>query len=205
MNNPNRDNILLKVNDTGECIAISTYDRAHGRKGRFLIVKHQLMKWDGVSTLYDMDCGNFLKMQGDGESIRMEFYWISSCGNGTFHGFTQMLNVPRDLFFDVMRCGTMLRWLYKPDKSGASIDTRNACRTLRMVQKSKAEKRALSKAMRDLFHWHGDRVKLYNDGGSDFFFSTEGGWNINGGLILHSDTIRTPRGNFSRFRYSVHT
>lgn len=201
----NQGNILLKVSENGECIAISTYDRTHGRRGRFLVVKSQLTEWDGISTFYDMDCGNLLKMKGDGENISMELYWISSSCDGTFHGFTQTLTVSSDLFFDVVYCGTSLRWLYKPSESGASIDTRSACRTLRMIQGDKAAKRALSKAMRDLFHWHGDHVTLYNDGNRDFYFSTEGGWNINGGLILHSDTVRTPRGSFSRCHYSIHT
>lgn len=205
--NPNHDNILLKVSNDGECIAISTYDRTHGRRGRFLVVKSQLTEWDGISTTYDMDCGNLLKMQGDngGDSIRMEFYWISSYSDGTFQGFTQSVTVPSELLFDVVYCGTSLRYLCQPDNRGASIDTRSACRTLRMVQSDKAAKRALSKAMRDLFHWHGDHVTLFNDGTRDFYFSTEGGWKINGGLILHRDMVRTPRGNFSRCHYSIHT
>ena len=104
--NPNHDNILLKVSNDGECIAISTYDRTHGRRGRFLVVKSQLTEWDGISTTYDMDCGNLLKMQGDnsGDSIRMEFYWISSYSDGTFQPFdntqAQIVDLPNvRLFF----------------------------------------------------------------------------------------------------------
>ena len=37
ISNPNLPNILLKAERRDNLIAIQTYDRAHGRKGRFLI------------------------------------------------------------------------------------------------------------------------------------------------------------------------
>jgi hypothetical protein len=206
--NPNHDNILLKVSNDGECIAISTYDRAHGRRGRFLVVKSRITEWDGISTTYDMDCGNLLKMQGDnsGDSIRMEFYWISMLQRRHLPRLhAKCVTVPANC--SLMCCIAERRFATcaSPTIAALLLIRGARCRTLRMVQSDKAAKRALSKAMRDLFHWHGDQVTLFNDGTRDFYFSTEGGWKINGGLILHRDTVRTPRGNFSRCHYSIHT
>ena len=62
ISNPNLPNILLKAERRDNLIAIQTYDRAHGRKGRFLICMDALQAWldgDRERPFYDSDCGNF--------------------------------------------------------------------------------------------------------------------------------------------------
>jgi hypothetical protein len=66
------------------------------------------------------------------------------------------------------------------------------------------ERRALSKALRDNWHWSREEtISLYADWNNSFFFQAE---TISGGLCQHTDTItgkdRKPR---DRIRYSVHT
>ena len=53
----NTSNILIKLTADDDFIAISTYCRKHGRKGRFLIFKERLQRVlkEDSGTLYDSD------------------------------------------------------------------------------------------------------------------------------------------------------
>ncbi len=69
---------------------------------------------------------------------------------------------------------------------------------------NKLERRALSKALRDNWHWsHSEQVNLYADWNNSFFFDTE---TISGGLCKHTDMLTGKDGYpRERIRYSIHT
>ena len=64
MSYSNTPNILIKLTADDDFIAISTYCRKHGRKGRFLIFKERLQQVleEDSGTLYDLDCGNHVTL-----------------------------------------------------------------------------------------------------------------------------------------------
>ena len=92
ISNPNLPNILLKAERRDNLIAIQTYDRAHGRKGRFLICMDALQAWldgDRERPFYDSDCGNFLVLRLYGGFCKMQLFWLSEYGSGDLHGIRQ--------------------------------------------------------------------------------------------------------------------
>ena len=99
ISNPNLPNILLKAERRDNLIAIQTYDRAHGRKGRFLICMDALQAWldgDRERLFYDSDCGNFLVLRLYGGFCKMQLFWLSEYGSGDLHGIRQEVEIPED-------------------------------------------------------------------------------------------------------------
>ena len=97
ISNPNLPNILLKAERRDNLIAIQTYDRAHGRKGRFLICMDALQAWldgDRERPFYDSDCGNFLVLRLCGGFCKMQLFWLSEYGSGDLHGIRQDVELP---------------------------------------------------------------------------------------------------------------
>ena len=63
MSNPNSGNVLIRLTADEHFIAVSTYCRDRGRRGRFLIGRDWMERLldDGRNVRYDMDCGNHLR------------------------------------------------------------------------------------------------------------------------------------------------
>jgi len=196
------ENILVKVVCDDAFVTIRTYSRAHGRKGRLLLVSENV--WDALwndSIHYDSDCGHIAEIQRRGDFVSFSIFWLSYYGCDTVEGLVQRFKLPhRDLSFMLQEGGEQ-KYLCKPPARAAKIDLSRASRTLRNVLKDSKTKRALSKAMRDCFQWPGETVYLSSDGKTDFYFTTESGYPKNGGLVLHERT----RGNYHGVYYSVHT
>ena len=207
--NPNLPNILLKAERRDNLITIQTYDRAHGRKGRFLICMDALQAWldgDRERPLYDSDCGNFLVLRMYGGFCNMQLFWLSEYSNGDLHGIRQNVEIPENQLLTLMQDGTPIRYLSKPQTCNVRIDAVPSAKIIRSIQKDKNKRRAFSKAMRDNFRWKdSSHITLYPDGADSFYFDASGSWPLCGGLILHNDIIRTPQGNLSKLYYGIHT
>lgn len=109
------------------------------------------------------------------------------------------------MFATLMDTGETIRYLYRPQNPQAHINAVPAAMVIRKVRSSSITRRALSKALRDNFHWKGDTVTLYRDGGKGFYFRTSSGCPAEGGLILHHTMINTSVGVRPMVYYSVHT
>lgn len=221
--NPNLHNILVKMFMTDNCIALRTYDRVHGGRGRFLIIRDRFAMWlkgmpeiedddarEALSVMfngafYDTDCGHMLIARRDGQNVHFEVMWLSSYGNGDVRGFTQHFDVPIVRLIALVDEHINIQLVQRENGGGARISCKNASGVIQRIQQDKRIFSAFRKAMRDCFRWRGDTVTLYADGRYDFYFSAEGRWSINGGLILHESTVQTRIGMLPKVYYGIHT
>ncbi len=207
VNNSNMATVLVKMSRTDEFVAISTYCRQIGRRGRFLILADSLRRVldeDHVSVL-DTDCGHHVQIHKYNGMLHITFDWLSEYGDGHLKGFRQRVAVPCEVFGQLLETGASVTYLYRPHEAQARIDTSHIANVIRTINEDSVVRRALSKAMRDHFHWDADQVTLYWDGDKDFFFRTASGCPAEGGLILHQSSVRTPIGMRPRLYYGVHT
>lgn len=201
--------ILVKMQRDDNMIALRTYSRKSGARGRFLILVDALQAWlDGERErpFYDADCGNFLVLRLYGGFSMIQLFWLSEYSNGDLHGIRQNVEIPENQLLTLMRNGTSVRYLSKPQTCNVRIDAIPSTKAIRSIQKDKNKRRAFSKAMRDNFRWKdSSRVTLYPDGADSFYFDASGSWPLCGGLILHNDIIRTPQGSLPKLYYGIHT
>lgn len=200
-----KGSIKVELGNDGNYVGISTYERSHGSKGRFLLSWHLVM--DALTggenrSLYDTDCGNFAELWREGEHLFIRFTWLSQYDRDRVQGFIQTVRLPKKLMIAMLEEKGRRKYLCQPIRRQARIDSLNASETIRRVLKSKLTKRAFSKAMRECFMWPGDEVKLYNDGIYNFYFTTKSGFPKCGGLILHEGGERTTH---PYVYYSIHT
>ena len=194
----NMDDIMLKVEKDGNWLRLSTYDRKHGKSGRFLSgieqVMYELEKNDYVSFV-DADCGNFLHFRRNKGKVLLDFVWIR--GNDNFTGHRQHAEISYDALRQMCYGENFTqKFLCHAENSySAKIDASNACRNIRRAIAEKHSRRAFIRAMRNSFRWKDERVTLYNDGQYDFFFQTDKC--LCGGLIRHEHD--------GKITYSVHT
>lgn len=200
----NLNNVLVTMSTDESFIGIRTYDRQHGSRGRFLIARSKLRRLldeAGALTICDEDCGDYVKITRQRESLHFSFTWLSTNSDWSVTGFRQDILVPN------LKIRLMLDWLdsvkhlYIPMVPTASIISTPAASTIREIMKDKRVRRAFSKAMRDCFRWPKDEITLYRDGKYSFFFTTRSGYPKNGGLILHE----SERDGHPYIYYSVHT
>ena len=207
MLNSNTSNVLIKLTADDDFIAISTYCRKHGRKGRFLIFKERLQRVleEDSGTLYDLDCGNHVAFHNYNNTLHITFDWLCEYSDGSLKGLRQWVEVPIEIFAKVMETGKSTRYLFRPRQGQAHINAIPAAKVIHEVQESCILRSAFRKALRDSFRWKGDTVTLYRDFGKSFYFETASGCPASGGLILHETTIHTPVGVKPKLYYSVHT
>lgn len=201
--------ILVKMQRDDNMIALRTYSRKGGARGRFLILVDALQAWldgDREHPFYDADCGNFLVLRLYGGFSMIQLFWLSEYSNGDLHGIRQNVEIPENQLLMLMQNGTPIRYLSKPQTCNVRIDAVPSAKVIRSIQKDKNKRRAFSKAMRNNFRWKdSSRVTLYPDGTDSFYFDASGNWPLCGGLILHNDIIRTPHGSLSKLYYGIHT
>lgn len=207
MSNPNTPNVLIHLTTDEFFVAISTYCRAHGRRGRFLVSRDQVahLLEGSVTTLYDADCGNHLRAHVSDGVVCLTLDWLSEYSDATLRGFRQRVEISTQTLSDLLRTGDPARVLYRPTDTHARVDISHAASTIRQVRQDGLASRALSKALRDCFRWRGETVTLYRDGALDFAFSTSSRCPAFGGLVRHETTVSTPVGARPRVYYSVHT
>ena len=137
--------------------------------------------------------------------LHITFDWLSEYGDGHLKGFRQHVVVPCEVFGRLLETGAPATYLYRPHDAQARIDTSHVASVIQTISEDSVVRRALSKAMRDHFHWDADTVTLYRDGNRDFSFRTASGCPSAGGLILHQSSVRTPIGMRPKLYYGVHT
>ena len=203
----NAHDVLVKVALTDQFVALSTYCRQIGRRGRFLILTDSLRRVldEECITVLDTDCGHHIQIRKYNNMLHITFDWLSEYGDGHLKGFRQHVVVPCEVFSRLLETGAPVTYLYRPHEARAQIDTSHVSHVIRTINEDSVVRRALSKAMRDHFHWDADQVTLYRDGDTDFFFRTTSGCPAEGGLILHQSSVRTPIGMRPRLYYGVHT
>lgn len=199
------DSILVKLECNNAYFGIRTFDRTHGRKGRYLIVVSRLkeiLSTDASDVALDTDYPNIAVFQHRDGLLKVKLLWLTLLHNNDVIGFIQRIDIPDSLVSAVVNDHKPKSFLMKPHDRSSHIDTQGSASTIRNVLKSKYQRRAFSKAMRDSFQWGDEEVvTLTSDGKDDFYFTTKSGYPKNGGLILHQG-IR--KGHPSLF-YSVHT
>lgn len=199
--------IMVKISLDGYYLAISTYCRKHGRRGRFLIETQSVRDLlDGnIGTLHDMDCGSHVKIYRFGSDICISFDWLSQYPDDELRGFRQYCEVPSYLLAAVLDVGEPVRYLFQQHHKPAHFDFTDAGSNIRHILSNKIQRRAFIKAMRDNFAWPDTTVSMCPDGIDDFYFITDNGYPKNGGLIYHWGPIKTPTGVRPRYYYAVHT
>ena len=201
--------ILVKMQRDDNMIALRTYSRKGGARGRLLIFADALQAWldgDRERPFYDADCGNFLILRLYGGFSMIQLFWLSEYSNGDLHGIRQNVEIPENQLLMLVQNGTPIRYLSKPQTCNVRIDAVPSAKAIRSIQKDKNKRRAFSKAMRDNFRWKdSSRITLYPDGADSFYFEASGSWPLCGGLILHDGIVRTPQGNLSKLYYGIHT
>lgn len=203
----NTPNVLIHLTADEYYVAISTYCRSHGRRGRFLVFRDLVARLlDGsIAMLYDADCGNHLRAHVSDGVVCIAFDWLSEYSDGTLKGFRQRVEIPAQSLTDLLRTGSPARVLYRPTDTHARVDISHAASTIRRVRQDGLASRALSKALRDSFQWRGETVTLYRDGPLGFTFTTASGRPAFGGLVRHETTVSTPVGAKPKVYYPVHT
>ena len=76
--------VLAHIKADGDFIAIRTFSRAIGRRGRFLILWEHLREWletHPERSFYDRDCGHYLHLWLEGGTCHFTFSWLSACGD----------------------------------------------------------------------------------------------------------------------------
>ena len=203
----NAHDVLVKAGLTDQFVALSTYCRQIGCRGRFLILTDSLRRVldEECITVLDTDCGHHVQIRKYNSMLHITFDWLSEYGDGCLKGFRQHVVVPCEVFGRLLETGASGTYLYRPHEARARIDTSHVAHVIRTINEDSVVRRALSKAMRDHFHWDADQVTLYRDGDKDFYFRTASGCPSEGGLILHQSSVRTPIGMRPRLYYGVHT
>lgn len=199
--------VLTHIKADGDFIAIRTFSRAIGRRGRFLILRERLREWlekYSERSFYDRDCGHYLQLWLEGGVCRFTFSWLSACGD-RLSGYEQCVELPLGKLKQAIYESVGIRHLYIPAVATAKVEL--SCRHDRFepIAANNRLRRAFSKAMRDCFQWPGELVRLSPDGGAHFYFTTRSGFPACGGLILHESAVKTPCGNRQKLFYSIHT
>lgn len=199
------DNILVDIGSDGEFVGISTYERKHVSRGRFLfawaIILKVLMGKGGMTTL-DTDCGHFAEVWREDEELWIRFTWLNTYGNVMVQGFKQTIRIPKSLLLSMLGTKCRRKYLCQPIRRQAKIDASNVCDEIRLILKNKYTRRAFIRAMRDCFKWPGDEVTLYRDGTYSFYFTTKSGFPKCGGLVLHESGPNPYR---PEIYYAIHT
>ena len=100
MDNPNTSNVLIKLSADDDFIAVSTYCRNHGHRGRSLILRDGIKQVlsGNLGTLYDSDCGNNVSIHNYDNRFHLTFDWLTEYSDGTLKGFRQRIEVPCEVF-----------------------------------------------------------------------------------------------------------
>lgn len=194
--NSNRDDIKVTLSNSSGLLAVSTYSRVCGRHGRFLFV-HNLLN-DG--EVCEQDCGNFARVLTFNGNVTFDFAWLDGFGDRVT-GFRQTFELPAELIRRAMD-GEKVTYLYRPNYAPPKIVVQ---RTSASIVGDSLKRRALSKALRDNFHYrNAGTVVLYKDGPDDFFFRVDNE-RLSGGLILSQRSRQINGRERTGYYYSVHT
>lgn len=204
---PRDRHVLAHITSDGDFLAVHTFSRAIGRRGRFLILRERLREWletHPEHSFYDRDCGHYLQLRLNGNTCRFTFSWLSACGD-RLSGYEQLFELPLGKLKQAVYEGMEIRHLYIPAAATAKVELSCQHDRFAPIAANGRLRRAFSKAMRDCFQWPGELVRLSPDGSTHFYFTTRSGFPACGGLILHESAVKTPCGNRQKLFYSIHT
>lgn len=191
------NSVKVTLSNSNGLLAVSTYSRICGRHGRFLFVRNLLN--DG--EVCEQDCGSFVRVITYSGRVTFDFAWLDGVGD-RITGFRQAFELPTDLIRRAMD-GERVTYLYHPQTRTTKIVVK---RELTEIISNPSKRRALSKALRDYFHYGADEVvTLYKDGANDFVFRTRSGYPSCGGLILSQRSRQVNGCERTGYYYSVHT
>ena len=196
--------ILVSLIPDGDFIALTTISRQYSKSQRFLLCVDILKAFLNGTTpvLYDSDLNNFLRgWYIDAETISLRITWLGSTCNDQVSGHIERLDLPVSLLIAAM--DHPVRHLVHKESMQCPIRLSPSAQNM-VADLDHLERRALSKALRDNWHWsYPEAVTLYADWNDHFYFHTE---SICGGLCRHTNTVPgTDRKPHLRIRYSVHT
>ena len=188
------NSLLLKLGFDGDFFSFSTYSRAHGHHGRFLVSPDVLkLAMESDKTIIDKDISSFIETRtqhsGGRYVLNVRFTWLNIFADGSVHGVQQSAKIPLYLIRYILRTGETIKFLYQEPVAQARIDLSRAGETIRHIIGDKRKRRALCKAMRNCFQWADETVSLYSDFNDNFYFTTESGFPSDGGLVLFENTI----------------
>lgn len=198
------DGTLVKMELTGNCSALTTYSRKHGRSRRFLIYREHLDDlWNGAKC-FDDDIYGFLSVRLVEAELRLRITWLNGSDERVY-GHVERISIPFELWDAHLRDGSPIRHLHRENRNSVKLDFSGASRTIRDICGKKRIKRAFLKGIPRNFQWkYGKTIRFFNDGGCNFFFREEGR-GLCGGFILHRDAANKKQKQEERAYYSVHT
>ena len=185
-------------------IVLTTLSRRYGRSTRFLISREALAAFvaEDQGHLYDHDLSRFLVLyRSDETTVDVQISWLRSSGNDQLSGRLECFELP----LDILRAALDQPVRYLADNAVYQCPVLLSPSAHKMFTRlDHQERRALSKALRDSFHWrHRENITLYADWNKDFCFRAD---LISGGLCRHEDEIIGRDGKlYHRIKYSVHT
>ena len=194
---------LVSLSPDGSFISLTTLSRQHGKSQRFLLCKANLKAFlDGtVPELYDADLNNFLHgCYADAETVHLRITWLT--GSEKLTGYREYFDLPVMLLVAAVNDLTS-KYLVHNEPTQCPIKLSSSAQ--KMIQDlDTLEHRALSKALRDNWHWsYPEPITLYADWNDSFYFHSE---SICGGLCRHASTVQgSDRKPHLCIRYSVHT
>ncbi len=197
--------ILVSLIPDGNFIGLTTISRRYRRSPRFLMSIDLAKSFlDGTNPiLYDADLNNFLSVYYvDADTLLFRVYWLNNTGSDQLAGHQESFELPAEMLFAAVS-GNPGKRITNRSVFQCPITIRPSAQ--RMIKDlNKLEHRALSKALRDNWHWlHPEPINLYADWNDSFYFDSE---TICGGLCRHTDTIKGKDGNpHQRIKYTVHT
>ncbi len=197
--------ILVSLVPDGNFIALKTLSRRYHCSPRFLMsIELARFFLDGTNpVLYDADLNNFLSVYYvDAGTLLFRVYWLQNTGKDQLAGHQESFELPAGMLFEAINGNPGKYITNKPAAQCPIIVNTSAQNMIRDL--NKPERRALSKALRDNWHWsHAETINLYKDWNSSFCFVSD---TISGGLCRHVDMITGRDGKpRERIRYSVHT
>ena len=203
MSIPYANAVLVTLIHDGDTIVLTTLSRQYGKSARFLIYRDALAAFINGDTpvLYDAELNNFLRVwYVDADTVSFRITWLS--GFEQVSGHIETLDLPVSILTAALN-NEPCRYLANQDVHQCPVILKPSAHKM-IHHLNRLERRALSKALRDNWHWSREEtISLYADWNNSFYFQTE---TISGGLCQHTDTItgkdRKPR---ERIRYSVHT
>ena len=197
--------ILVSFVPDGDFISLTTLSRRYHRSPRFLMsldIAKAFMDGNSV-VLYDCDLNNFLSAHYiDDETLLFRVSWLNNTGNDQLMGHQETFEIPAYLLADAIN-GAPGKHLTSKAVTQCPIILKPSAYKI-IASLDQLERRALSKALRDNWHWsYPEPVTLYADWDKGFYFTTS---TLCGGLCRHADTVLgTDRKPHLRIRYSVYT
>ena len=197
--------VLVSLIPDGSFIVLTTTSRRYGKSRRFLMSIELAKSFlDGTNpVLYDSDLNNFLSVYYvDANTLLFRVFWLQNTGTDQLSGHQESFELPAGMLFEAINGNPGKCITNKPAAQCPIIVNPSAQNMIRDM--NKPERRALSKALRDNWHWsHAETINLYKDWNSSFCFVSD---TISGGLCRHVDMITGRDGKpRERIRYSVHT